>query len=114
MNDIIKYIPFGSENAISKAELKQRTGLTERTICQKMKQANFALTKQGQAIIATSRHSGYWISDDLGELKAYVRESEKRSKSLQKNNKPIYNLIQKMERIEQQTSIFDREETPMT
>lgn len=53
--------------------------------------------KDGFAIISSSRSRGYWITDDPEELKAYLRESERRANQIYENNYPIYGLAARLQ-----------------
>ena len=97
MINVLNAIPYGKENAISKSELVALTGLSERQIRREIKELNAELTKEGTAILSSSQYRGYWKSEDIAEMKAYIRESKHRQQMLMKNDAPIQNLIYKAE-----------------
>ena len=76
--NILDYIPSGRDNAISREQLCRVTGLNDRAVRNLIKRAR----ENGAPILSTSHGAGYWVSDDLEEIKPYLREMEHRCKSL--------------------------------
>lgn len=76
--NVLDFIPYGRENAISRRELVRLTGLDDRTIRREIKR----LTKEGVPILSSSHYCGYWLSDDLDEWEAYIKEIDRRRESL--------------------------------
>lgn len=76
--NILDYIPYGKENAITRQELAMRTGIDDRLLRKEIKR----LTKEGVPILSSSHYKGYWLSDDLDEWEAYIKETDKRRESL--------------------------------
>lgn len=72
--NILEYIPFGKENAVSRKELEKLTGLPDRTIRLMIKQA----IRKGNPILSSSSAKGYWRSEDIEEIEAFLRESDHR------------------------------------
>lgn len=76
--NILDYIPFGKENAVTRQELVKLTGLDDRTIRNEIKRLN----REGIPILSSSHTCGYWLSNDVAELEAYIRETDSRRESL--------------------------------
>lgn len=76
--NLLDYIPFGKENAITRQELVRLTGLDDRTIRNEIKRLN----REGVPILSSSHTCGYWQSDDVKELEAYIKETDSRRTSL--------------------------------
>ena len=72
--EIERYIPFGRENAISRRELVRLTGIPDRKVREIIKLANRRLKPSGVAILSSSAQRGYWRTDDISEMEAYLRE----------------------------------------
>lgn len=83
--NIIDFIPYGKEYAISRAELKKRTGMDDRDNRQLIKRARTKgeIDPRGVILSASSRKSpGYWISDDLSEIDRFTAELKSRIREL--------------------------------
>lgn len=79
--DVIKFIPVGHKNAVSREYLARVTGLTDRQI-----RMEIHLARRERPIINLSDGSGYYIPDmddafDRLALSEYVRQEESRIKS---------------------------------
>ena len=81
--NIIDFIPYGSENAISRKELCRKTGLNDRVIRGLIEEA-----RRNQIIISNNDGSGYWLYPDNPTeqekmmLRKYVKQQESRAKSI--------------------------------
>lgn len=73
--DLLEYIPYGHENAISRAELSRLTGLPDREIRREIKR----ILQTGEPVLSSSKQGGYWRSDNPDEWAAFLRESENRT-----------------------------------
>lgn len=93
--EIEQFIPFGRENAISRKELKARLGMEDHKIRDLIKQANKRLEDQGEAILSSSGHRGYWRSNKIEEMVRYHEESCRRRRSQALNDEPIMRIIAK-------------------
>lgn len=94
--DIIGFIPFGRNNAVSRPELKRLTGISDdRKIRDLIKQANRILATEGKAILSSSGAKGYWITEDITEMEAYLEEASRRSKTQYQNDDPIRQLVRR-------------------
>lgn len=70
--DITEYIPYGRKNAVSRHELQRRTGLPDRTVRALIEDAR----RKGAHILSSSADKGYWKSNNVGEIKEFLRESD--------------------------------------
>lgn len=93
--NIEEYIPFGKGNAISRAELKMLTGIDDRAIRLLIKETNRKALDNGFAILSSSASKGYWKSEDAEEIKAYLKESERRRRTEIENNYYIAKLAER-------------------
>lgn len=81
--NIVDYIPEGSERAISRKELCQLTGLTDRNVRNLIEAA-----RRETIIISNNDGSGYWLyPEDPTEhekqmLYKFVKQQESRAKSI--------------------------------
>lgn len=80
--DILDFIPTGSENAVTRVELCQRTGLDDRTVRDLIHNARRRIP-----ILNMQDGKGYFIPDmntrnDTDLLKWYVRQEESRKQSI--------------------------------
>lgn len=94
--NIADYIPYGRENDVSRAELHRLTGIPDRDIRDAIKRANIPLAAEGKAILSSAGARGYWITEDLAEMEAYLAESARRSKSQYQNDAPVRNLVRRL------------------
>jgi len=75
--NILKLIPHGRENAITRAELVRLCGMDDRTVRENIKR----LVSEGYPILSSSQAKGYWLSEDIHEIEAFIRECDSRSRS---------------------------------
>lgn len=80
--DIVKYIPFGRENAIGRAELAMKVGCSDRTMRDLINTA-----RKREVIVNIQNGSGYYrpTENDVGEV------SSGRKKTGQKIFSAVYN-----------------------
>jgi len=74
---MIDLIPFGKENAITRARLCALTGLTDRKVREKISQL-----RRHYVIINDQSGRGYYRTNDVEEIRRYVRQEEARLKSI--------------------------------
>jgi len=72
---LLEHIPHGKENAISRRELRERTGMTDR----KMRAAIATARADGEFIINNQDGRGYYMTDDLMELKEFYDSNHARA-----------------------------------
>lgn len=75
--NLLNLIPYGRDNAISRADLVRLTGLDDRTVRDNIKE----LVRQGYPILSSSQARGYWLSNNIAEIEAFIRECDSRSRS---------------------------------
>ena len=95
--NLLNVIPYGRENAVSRAEIVQRLGVSDRAIRDEIKALNRELARHGEAILSSSGKSGYWRSSNLLEMKEYLRESDHRRNQIFLNDEPIRKLVYSLE-----------------
>lgn len=94
--NIEDYIPYGKENAISRAELRMLTGIDDRAIRLLIKEANKNALDNGYAILSSSSAKGYWKSTKRIEIDKYLKESDRRQKTESENNEGIRLLRERL------------------
>ena len=86
---MLELIPYGKDNAITREQLVQSTGLSDRAVRREIER----LRESGEVILSSSQHKGYWQSDDEMEIDAYRNELKARERSLARTNR---NIIRKL------------------
>ena len=71
-------IPIGRKNAISRAALAAKWGVSDREARDIVAAMRTERTTDLYAIISLSNHAGYWRSIETSELIAYARERRSR------------------------------------
>ena len=75
---ITDYIPFGKENAVTRAHLRAATGLPDRKIREEIEQAR----RRGAIIINAQDGAGYYQSEDIKDIAKQYRQNERRALSI--------------------------------
>ena len=75
---ITDYIPFGKENAVTRAHLRAATGLSDRKIREEIEQAR----RRGAIIINAQDGAGYYQSEDIKDIAKQYRQNERRALSI--------------------------------
>ncbi len=91
--NILDYIPYGRDNAVSRQALAALTGLEDRMIRKEINR----LREKGEFILSSSHSVGYWRSDDPKEIEDYLKECDSRRRHLAfpAMKKRFYTLIGK-------------------
>lgn len=76
--DILNLIPYGKENAVTRDELCRMTGYDERSV----RGAIHRLRAKGEFIMSSSHSVGYWRTEDMNEVKAFIGECDSRRNKL--------------------------------
>lgn len=97
--NLLNAIPYGAENAVSRAELVRITGISDRNLRKAVKKLNNELCRHGEAILSSSGKKGYWRTADIREMEEYIRELNLRAARLRQNASPIISLIYRSEHI---------------
>lgn len=93
--NILDYIPKGKENAISKERLCNLTGYNEREVRLLIK----VEVENGEPILSSSGHKGYWYSDDINEIEDFIRENDHRSNAIMKTTAKLKKRLYEMKNI---------------
>lgn len=88
--DIVKYIPYGKENAISRDKLSAEIGCTDRTMRDLINKA-----RKRVVIINLQNGDGYYrpTEDDMEEVLRYKKQEENRAKEIFGNLQPVRKFI---------------------
>ena len=92
--NIVKYIPYGKDNAISRQELCDKTGLNDRTMRDLINQA-----RKRAVIINIQDGNGYFrpTKDDIAEVKKFKRQEENRAKEVFSCLQPVRKFLRTMQ-----------------
>lgn len=79
MSDLINFIPFGKENAISREELCRLTGMNDRAIREIISQL-----RREYCILNNQDGRGYYrpLVDETKYVQEYIRQETRRAKSI--------------------------------
>lgn len=91
--NICEFIPTGKENAIRRADLVARLNLPDRTIRNMIEAAR----KKGALILNDQSGAGYYISEDIGELKQQLKRNDNRAFSVLTQNVHLRRKIKELE-----------------
>ena len=83
--DIMVYIGVGRENAVTREQLRIRTGLSDRKIRNLIESARL----QGAPIINNQDGEGYYIATNQEELDRYIRQERSRALSVLAQHKAM-------------------------
>lgn len=90
---VVDFIPVGKENAVKRADLCARLNIPDRTLRHMIEQAR----RQGAFIMNAQDGAGYYISEDLGELKRQYRRNHSRAMSVLVQQKYLRRKIKELE-----------------
>ena len=90
---IVDFIPVGRENAIRRVELVQRLNLPDRRVREMIERAR----KDGALIMNAQDGAGYYLSDDLGEIKRQYGRNYRRAMSILVQQKHLRRKIRELE-----------------
>ena len=68
--ELLNLIPYGRDNAVSRADLVRLTGWNDRKVRDEIKR----LLRNGERILSSSSAKGYWRSDDPDEIERFLRK----------------------------------------
>lgn len=91
--NICDFIPKGKANAVTREQLRHRLNLPDRTIRNMIEKAR----REGALIVNQSDGAGYYISDDLCDLKRQFRTNRSRAMSILVQQKHLRRKIKEME-----------------
>ncbi len=78
MNNITDFIPEGKNNAITRNQLCNLTGLSDRKVRELIEQAR----SKGEIIINAQDGAGYFRTEDLNEIEKQYKRNDRRAKSI--------------------------------
>ena len=90
--DIKSYIPKGRANAIPRARLRYLTGLTDSKMRELIRQA-----RHDVPILNLQTGEGYYIPDNKEEVRRYIKQEERRAKSIFANLKSARDYLDQLE-----------------
>lgn len=90
---IMDYIGVGRENAVTRKELAQRTDLPDRTIRNMIEAAR----RDGALIVNDGSGAGYYISNNLEDLKRQQKMNHSRAMSILVQQKYLRRRIKELE-----------------
>lgn len=91
--NIVNYIGVGRENAVKRGELVTLLNLPDRKVRSLIEEAR----REGALIINAQDGAGYYISDDLGELKRQLNTNHSRAMSILVQQKYLRRKIKELE-----------------
>lgn len=90
--DIVQFIPIGSKNAITRADLRDKTGLGDRQLREAISQA-----RRTTCICNKQDGNGYYIPDQVQEIQSFIAQETHRAKSIFWSLKGARELMRQME-----------------
>ena len=97
--NITDFIGTGKENAVTRCELVAILNLPDRTIRRLIQEAR----DRGEIIINAQDGAGYYLSDDVGEMKRQLALNRSRAMSVLRQQKYLRRKIREAENKEQVT-----------
>jgi hypothetical protein len=91
-DDILKYIPVGKENAVTRQQLVKQTGLNDRAVREAISQA-----RRDVVILNEQDGGGYFIprNNEMNLVRKFVNQESKRAKSIFWSLKAAKNMVKK-------------------
>lgn len=75
--NIVELIPYGKENAISRSDLCNKTGLSDRLV-----RRQIAKKRRDYVILNLQDGKGYYRPTDKADIEIYIRQETARAKSI--------------------------------
>ena len=96
--DIAEYIPYGADNAITRDELLKVAAYFVEGITDRGMRRLLEVSKQnGNIIINMQDGRGYFRPETREEIEMYIRQEERRAKTIHFNLKAAKKALRKME-----------------
>lgn len=102
--NIVNYIGVGRENAVKRSELAIILNLPDRKVRSLIEDAR----RQGALIINAQDGAGYYISEDLGDLKRQYNTNQSRAMSVLVQQKYLRRKIKELEAEQNETEADER------
>ena len=90
---ILDYIGKGRENAVTRSQLVSRTGLPDRKVREMIEQAR----REGAPILNLQDGRGYYLSDELEDLRRQYKSNHRRAMSVLVQQKFLRRRIKELE-----------------
>jgi hypothetical protein len=97
--NICNFIGTGRENAVTREQLRIRLNLPDRKIRKLIQDAR----DRGEIILNDQSGAGYYMSDDIGELKRQFNTNRRRALSILRQQKYLRQKIEAAEKDDQIT-----------
>lgn len=97
--NIVDFIPYGKENAVTRWQLADRLNLPDRKIRRLIQEAR----ERGELILNDSSGYGYYRSLDVGELRRQYKTNHNRAMSILRQQTHLRRKIAEAENKEQMT-----------
>ena len=91
--NVLEYLKTGKENAVSRRELEMRMGLPDRTIRNMIEAAR----REGALIVNLGNGEGYYISEDLNDIRHQYKMNNSRAMSILVQQKHLRRRIKELE-----------------
>lgn len=88
-DSVVQAIPHGRNNAISRAMLRQQLNVSDREMRRAIEEAR----QNGTLIISHSDGSGYYIAEDISEIRAQYWREKSRLKHIYASSKPLRDIL---------------------
>lgn len=77
--NIVEYIPYGKENAVSRTQLIKRTGSSDRAVREEIAQA-----RRNHCILNDQVKGGYYrpTSEEIAAVERFILQESRRAKSI--------------------------------
>ena len=99
--NITDFIGTGRENAVTREQLSVLLNLPDRTIRRMIAEAR----NEGELIINSQDGTGYYISDDLGELNRQYKTNRSRALSILRQQSHLRRKIEELSAQDRQVTI---------
>ena len=100
MNEYYKDIPIGRENAITRAELAKKWGVSDRIARHIVAKLRAEDNGDGFVIVAFSSRRGYYRTNDIREIRRFKHETIKRARNTFAPLKKVRRVLKEREACE--------------
>lgn len=91
MIDIMDYIPRGKDNAVTREQLVEQTGIKDRTVRRMIHKKR----QQGEIIISSTRGKGYYLPLTRDDAEGFIRQQKSYIKHIQESITKAERLLRK-------------------
>ena len=93
--EVLRYIPEGKENAVSKEFLAEMAEISDRTVRRAIEQARLA----GYLICSDTDSKGYYISNDVDDIERQFRQDKNRANKIMQRRWAFHKILKKEGRL---------------